>query len=154
MKDEKSIRRRVYDALNVLVAAGLIIKKGKKVFSRNGHAEFTKPIDGAEDDALKEKRMHLKRLAQKFSAMKNLYERNSMRSKVVEIIPYPLSVIVLPSQSSYEVKMKRSGSRANASINIVGEFDIVSNDGILKQMGMHLKSNNLPQELKYLCGTL
>jgi len=29
VKDEKNVRRRVYDALNVLIAAGIIQKNGK-----------------------------------------------------------------------------------------------------------------------------
>jgi hypothetical protein len=32
-RDEQNIKRRVYDALNVLIAANIITKKGKKVIS-------------------------------------------------------------------------------------------------------------------------
>lgn len=31
-KNEKNIRRRVYDALNVLISTGLVVKKNKYVF--------------------------------------------------------------------------------------------------------------------------
>lgn len=30
-KEEQNVKRRVYDALNVLIAAGVLIKEGKKV---------------------------------------------------------------------------------------------------------------------------
>ena len=49
LKDEKNIRRRVYDVLNVLVAAKVISKSGRKVMP----AEL-QPPDG--EDLLKEKR--------------------------------------------------------------------------------------------------
>ena len=32
-KDEQNVKRRVYDALNVLIAADVLKKEGKKVFS-------------------------------------------------------------------------------------------------------------------------
>ena len=31
-KDEQNIKRRVYDSLNVLISAGMIVKKDKKVY--------------------------------------------------------------------------------------------------------------------------
>lgn len=38
MRDEQNIKRRVYDALNVLIAADVISKRGKIVqISRNSH---------------------------------------------------------------------------------------------------------------------
>jgi len=30
-KDEKNIKRRVYDALNIMVSAGILLREGKKV---------------------------------------------------------------------------------------------------------------------------
>jgi len=43
--DEKNIKRRVYDALNVLVAAGLLRKDGKKVFcNKNLKFSYKKSI--------------------------------------------------------------------------------------------------------------
>ena len=35
MKEEQNIKRRVYDALNVLIASGLLNKKGKKVLTND-----------------------------------------------------------------------------------------------------------------------
>ena len=32
LKDQKNVKRRVYDALNVLVAAGVLKKRHKKVY--------------------------------------------------------------------------------------------------------------------------
>jgi hypothetical protein len=42
-KWEKNVRRRVYDALNVLYAAGVLEKQGKEVFC-NVDSIFTKML--------------------------------------------------------------------------------------------------------------
>lgn len=43
-KWEKNVRRRVYDALNVLYAAGVLKKEGKHVFCDNKAIQLTKKI--------------------------------------------------------------------------------------------------------------
>ncbi len=39
-KEEQNVKRRVYDALNVLIAAGVLIKEGKKVRRNNSKSQL------------------------------------------------------------------------------------------------------------------
>lgn len=39
-KEEQNVKRRVYDALNVLIAAGVLIKEGKKVRKNNSKSQL------------------------------------------------------------------------------------------------------------------
>lgn len=53
-KDEKNIRRRVYDALNIMIAAKLIAKEGKKVLPIGIVIED--PVEPLTEDSLYQKR--------------------------------------------------------------------------------------------------
>jgi len=44
VKDEKNIKRRVYDALNILVSAGILLREGKKVRCSENFLQG-KPLD-------------------------------------------------------------------------------------------------------------
>ena len=80
--DEKNVRRRVYDALNVLTAMGIIVKEKKKItwIGLPGGVSQTvgKLADEkkARDQRLKEKRNHLQELLVYVVALKNLKQRN------------------------------------------------------------------------------
>jgi hypothetical protein len=62
-KDEKNIRRRVYDALNVLIAVGVLIKNGKKVET------MKKEVNPAIEKIKK-----LKELSEKYLVVRGLIE--------------------------------------------------------------------------------
>ena len=80
--DEKNVRRRVYDALNVLTAMGIIVKEKKKITwigLPGGVSQTVGKLAGekkAREQRLREKRNHLQELLVYVVALKNLKQRN------------------------------------------------------------------------------
>ena len=102
-KDEKNVRRRVYDALNVLIASGIIIRSGKVTLfhllqsvkydpgvkfqieetGRNKEELSDEIIKRKEDIArlreeINKKRAIIKELKTKKRSVKNLIQRNKL----------------------------------------------------------------------------
>ena len=80
--DEKNVRRRVYDALNVLTAMGIIVKEKKRITWIGLPSGVTQTVGKLADEKrarearLKEKRNHLQELLVYVVALKNLKQRN------------------------------------------------------------------------------
>ena len=91
-KDERNIRRRVYDALNVLIAASVITKIGRKVTWRGIPHPFSKS-----SSILNCKREILRELAFKKLAMDGLLKRNKQRMRS-GCISFPLLVVGIPNK--------------------------------------------------------
>ena len=100
LKDEKNIRRRVYDALNVLVAAGVFLKQGKYVTAPKSEDLYQL----RESENILRKRKKLKQLVDTCAATKNLYERNRMHNKNCQSVFYPLSVVTAQKKTKYNVR--------------------------------------------------
>jgi len=81
-KGEKNIRRRVYDALNVLIAAGVMGKRGKLVMWRGAELCYQPPTESQEryQNSVCEKRKLLQDLVEQYSSLKALIERNKRKA--------------------------------------------------------------------------
>lgn len=80
-KEAKNIHRRVYDALNVLVAAGVMGKRGKYVVWRGAELCYQPPTESQEQYQLsvQEKRRQLRELVEQYSSLKALVFRNEQK---------------------------------------------------------------------------
>lgn len=148
-RDEKNVRRRVYDALNVLIAASILRKTGKEVAASAPLPPLR--LDADEFDHLQLKRGRLRCLIEEYTALKNLYERNSMQTRVVQTVPYPLALIALCRGSKYEITLTKCPPHTRALVRITGNFELMHDMSILKRMGLHKRTIDLPTELKTLC---
>ncbi|KAL4511869.1 hypothetical protein ABPG72_012714 [Tetrahymena utriculariae] len=95
IKDEQNIKRRVYDALNVLIASEVIAKKGKKVLAipktnlagkclRHDNwkeAKEKQDVLDKQKQKVNQKKDQIKELARKYVALKNLINRNQSNEK-------------------------------------------------------------------------
>ena len=94
-KDVRNIRRKIYDAINVLTATNIIEKQGKQI--------VLKPKINAERSvSVTKKKEKLVRLMDSYIATKNLFEQNSLE-RVARKVPYPLTLISLGEGSDYIV---------------------------------------------------
>ena len=104
--DEKNVRRRVYDALNVLTAMGIIVKEKKKItwIGLPGGVSQTvgKLADEkrAREQRLKEKRNHLQELLVYVVALKNLKQRNIAALTTATPAPSSPTSTAAPSTTS------------------------------------------------------
>ena len=138
-KDEKNIRRRVYDALNVLIAVGVLQKNGKKVeaFKR-------------EENPIVEKMKKLKELSEKFLILKALVERNKNAKNCVQRLYLPFNVIVLGKRTEKTVKIVANFQKSNLDFKFEQDFAILHSDDLLKKVYVELDYSLLPNELNNL----
>jgi transcription factor Dp-1 len=142
--DQKNIRRRVYDALNVLMAMN-IIKKDKKEIRWIGLPATNAKEEVALLQAEKEKRLqrirkkkeYLQELEAQQTLYKNLLARNMMRHTTEpenERIFLPFIVIHTKKQTQIDCEM--SEDKTEYFFDFTLPFSIHDDNEILKRMGL------------------
>ena len=150
--DQKNIRRRVYDALNVLMAMDIISKQKKEITwkglptaAKQDMESMSKDIDYTESQ-IAQKKEALKDLLIQQVCFRNLVERNHQRKQqqqqqqqrpkqsIVEKIPLPF--IVVNTNKSAMIDCDMSPNRTNVMFNFSLPFEINDDNTILKKMGM------------------
>lgn len=159
--DEKNIRRRVYDSLNVLMAMG-IIQKEKKLISWQGLAVATCNRSSAEVDSLKaaiaerkrlvmEKTRALYAIQDQFVKTAALVERNKALVDVQDIlnagrptIPVHhhyrdrigLPFIVITAQRNTSIELEMNESREEVCFTLNDSFNIYDEREILRRLSL------------------
>ncbi|KAH9141131.1 hypothetical protein LEN26_005250 [Aphanomyces euteiches] len=142
--DEKNIRRRVYDALNVLMAMDIISKEKKEIRWRGlpSNAKQDLELLVAERNQrvknIEQKKQQLQELLLQQIALKNLHLRNKQEKEK----PAPLSRISLPfilvnTSKETVIQCEMSEDRQDIFFNFSGPFEINDDSEILKRMGLH-----------------
>lgn len=137
--DEKNIRRRVYDALNVLMAMD-IISKEKKDITWKGLPHERQDLDSlteevrAKQDQIQEKREALRELLVQQVCFRNLIAHNHQRGISEEKIPLPF--IVVNTHNSAVIQCDMSRDRTDVMLDFSMPFEINDDNTILKKMGM------------------
>jgi hypothetical protein len=124
--DEKNIRRRIYDALNVLMALGIISRENKQIAwngidGKNGTSKNTAILMSQEHALLsriKKKRAILEDMTLQFVAMKGLIDRNNhggMQAREATSAPMPVCVEASSTSSFSSSSSSSSSSTSSAS---------------------------------------
>ncbi|KAF4086165.1 hypothetical protein AMELA_G00103090 [Ameiurus melas] len=151
--DQKNIRRRVYDALNVLMAMNIISKEKKEIRwiglptnsaqeCRNLELEKQKRLE-----RIQQKRSQLEELILQQIAFKNLVKRNQANEAASKSRPPPGSVIQLPfiilnTDVRTVIDCSISSDKCEYLFNFDNMFEIHDDIEILKRMGMSLGLEN------------
>uniref|UniRef100_A0A8C1Q4G7 Transcription factor n=1 Tax=Cyprinus carpio TaxID=7962 RepID=A0A8C1Q4G7_CYPCA len=151
--DQKNIRRRVYDALNVLMAMNIISKEKKEIRwiglptnsaqeCRNLELEKQKRLE-----RIRQKRAQLEELILQQIAFKNLVQRNQASEASSQSAPPPGSVIQLPfiilnTDVRTVIDCSISSDKCEYLFNFDNTFEIHDDVEILKRMGMSLGLEN------------
>lgn len=140
--DEKNIRRRVYDALNVLMAMD-IIQKDKKAISWRGlptsaHADLEMLARERDHRAaqIKQKREQLRELLIQQVCFRNLMAHNQQRPPAPTERTIPLPFIVVNTHSSAVIQCNMSRELTDVSFEFTQPFEINDDNTILKRLGM------------------
>lgn len=156
--DQKNIRRRVYDALNVLMAMNIISKEKKEI------KWIGLPTNAAQEcielEAEKEKRLEriqmkkqqLRDLLLQQIAFKNLVERNKrLESKEAHTLPGSTATINLPffvvnTDKKTVIDCSISNDKTEYLFNFDATFEINDDMEVLKRMGfaLGLEKNSEP----------
>ena len=84
--NEKNIKRRVYDAINVLTAANVFEKKGKQVCIVEEKCNMTKIVDKKVEE--------LKKLARKYECLAGVIYRNKASPNYRQAVQLPFLVVL------------------------------------------------------------
>lgn len=163
--DQKNIRRRVYDALNVLMAMNIISKEKKEIRWIGLPTNTAQECQGLEV----ERRKRLERIQQKTQqlqelilqqiAFKNLVERNR-RVERDNGVPDPGSVIRLPfivvnTSKSTVIDCSISDDKSEYLFSFDRTFEIHDDIEVLKRMGLsfglekgHCTTGDMAQAVK------
>lgn len=148
--DQKNIRRRVYDALNVLMAINVISKEKKEIkwigLPTNAAQEC---LDLEEEkrkliDMIDEKRKQVRGLLLQQIAYKKLVERNKATQQTLSpnaIIKLPFIIITTDKKTVIDCSI--SNDRSEYLFNLDNAFGLHDDVEVLKRMGL---VSDQPQE--------
>jgi hypothetical protein len=143
--DEKNIRRRVYDALNVLMAMDIISKEKKAITWKGLPTSAHQDIEMLEREKeyrlseVQRKREALKELLVQQVSFRNLVEHNQCReSEPVDKSDnrIPLPFIVVNTHSSAVIQCNMSRDLTDVMFDFSMPFEINDDNTILKRLGM------------------
>ena len=141
-KEEQNIKRRVYDALNVLVSSGYLIKEGKivrknevskriKTFSKQSQIESLRTSLAQQKDSIKSKKIQLEKNKYEVECLHRLIERNKTRSDN-NLISLPFFIVKASNSDSSNMHIKKQidcqkyGLFSNRPFEFFGDLEIVS----------------------------
>ncbi|KFW74866.1 Transcription factor Dp-2, partial [Manacus vitellinus] len=147
--DQKNIRRRVYDALNVLMAMNIISKEKKEIrwigLPTNSAQECQNlEVRGEKQkriERIKQKRAQLQELLLQQIAFKNLVQRNQQNEQQNQGPPSLNSTIQLPflivnTSKRTIIDCSISSDKFEYLFNFDNTFEIHDDSEVLKRMGM------------------
>lgn len=139
--DEKNIRRRVYDALNVLMAMDIIAKEKKDITWKGLPTAAKQDMDVLQQEIdyrryqLEHKKEALKELLTQQVCFRNLVLRNH-QGGAPDDDKIPLPFIVVNTHSSAVIQCDMSRDRTDVMFDFSMPFEINDDNTILKKMGM------------------
>ena len=135
-KDEKNIRRRVYDALNVLIAVGVLQKNNKKV----------EPLARSESPAV-EKLKKLKEIAERYLMIKALVERNREAKESVQAVYLPFTLVVVGRKTEKPARVQANFQSTGVSIRVDQEFLVHCSEDFITKINIEINYSELPVQL-------
>lgn len=175
--DEKNIRRRVYDALNVLMAMGIILKDRKDITwqglpdVKHNAAHELETLQRNRDileQKIQDKREYLRELIEQHVCYRNLALSNKYAEQrgragamggmgsinAEECIPLPF--IVVSSDQNAKIGVKGSSDWNDVMLDFSHPFEVNDDSEVLKRIGYGKTnwsqlSSMLPAELLFYC---
>ncbi|KAK1945801.1 Transcription factor Dp-1 [Phytophthora citrophthora] len=152
--DEKNIRRRVYDALNVLMAMDIISKERKEIRWKGLPSNLqhdTEMLLAERNERMKsveQKKQHLQDLLVQQVAMKNLLRRNAERKRKESENPAFVNIvrdegrvflpfIAVNTSKDTVIQCEMSEDRQDIFFNFSAPFEIHDDADILQKLNLH-----------------
>eukprot|EP00941_MAST-03F_sp_MAST-3F-sp1_P004712 g4712.t1 len=160
--DEKNIRRRVYDALNVLMAMDIISKVKKDITWKGLPSNAKHELEALREETdrvkyrVRQKCAHIAEMLQQQVAFKNLVDRNMNAASDgkphdrEECIPLPF--IVVAADEKTVIRCEMADDRKDIFFNFDNPFEIHDDNEILQNLGLNTMSESklrklIPEEL-------
>lgn len=153
--EEKNIRRRVYDALNVLMALKIISKDRKQIHWRgypiNYQREYERLMNIKREKmaAIDLKARHLQELGRQQNASRHLFLRNSTHPEYTNLddsckVMLPFIIVHTGTETVIECEMDEDGT--DVFFNFSLPFEIHDDNEILYRLKLDEGVNDLPQQ--------
>ena len=151
--DEKNIRRRVYDALNVLMAMDIIYKDKKEISWKGLPTTASQDLEmlhrelSFRQSEVNRKRDALQELLMQQVCFRNLVEHNAKRQgtamDVTKDNKIPLPFIVVNTSSSAVIQCNMSRDLTDVMFDFSMPFEINDDNTILKRLGLYVHEATL-----------
>lgn len=152
--NEKNIRRRVYDALNVLMAMGMIEKQKKDILWRGvsfDSSDFLKELEEKvrnKNEELRQKRQRLEELEAQKRAVEAMLARNASSSaselQPESCIHLPFIIVSTSADTSIDVEMEENAEEVLFTFN--RPFEIYDDQVILQGIFRNTNVSNRRDE--------
>ena len=137
-KEEKNILRRVYDALNVLIASGVVVKQGKKyvwVQSGNDQVEVVRSQVQKVRERIDRKKIELKEVGVKFGNLKELIGRN-MKDKKNDVIRFPFICVATDEHPDNMVRIECNMEHTEICIKFKKEIKVCKDIDMISKLNL------------------
>ena len=151
-KEEKNVLRRVYDALNVLIASGVVVKQNKRYYWKGTSYSDKKQVKETIQEkkkTLNDKREQLKLLADQYFSVREMFKRNK-RHPTDEVIGMPFIVVATEENSENKVNIEFNKAHTDVVLKFSKEIKLFGDMDVLVKMGLArsaLKGTEVPLEL-------
>ena len=143
--DEKNIRRRVYDALNVLMAMDIISKEKKEITwkglpatAKEGDLESLRAEKARAQASIEKKNAYLLELVEQYKSYQALLQRNAARAAVGVVpsgIQLPFILVQTKPNATVEVEISEDQQVVHFDFNST-PFQIHDGNFVLAQMNL------------------
>ena len=158
-KETKNILRRVYDALNVLISVGVIVKLNKRYLWQGIPTLQDQNSLTDRNDMLMNKRYDNQRkkeallnLTTKFYALRELMRRNQTVPKTQKVIRFPFVVVGTEEHPSNRVRVEFNRTKTYVSVKVSKDISLFDDEEILGHLRLTEKTQDIPPELTHLLG--
>jgi hypothetical protein len=140
--DQKNIRRRVYDALNVLMAMNIITKEKKEIRWIGLPTNAKQELEQLENErslraeSVKKKRATLADVSTQFGGYQTLIDRNSKLELSSMESRIELPFIIVNTKNTTVIECEVADDRSAYFFNFSLPFEIHDDSEILKRMGL------------------
>lgn len=140
--DEKNIRRRVYDALNVLMAVGIITKDKKDIKWQGLPIDYQQEVTNLMDikkqrlENLQMKGRQLTELIKQQRSLAHLYSRNTSTQFLSDTSPrVSLPFIIVHTDNETNIECEMDTPMTEVFFNFSAPFEIHDDNEILSRLG-------------------
>ena len=148
VKEEKNVRRRVYDAINVLIAAGVLERNGKNVSWKENWENVENDSRKSELEKrrrrIEEKKIGLQNFINKLLAIKFLIHRNKKNITLKPAVRFPFIILSTLDAPKNTMSIKVNPNATFLQIKLGKPIHLFGDMDVLLSLKMHkMKMANL-----------
>lgn len=152
VKEEKNVRRRVYDAINVLIASDVLERNGRNVSWKekwdNSEVDFKKNDLEKKRSLIEDKKKGMKIVLNKFLAIRALISRNKRGLSGKPAINFPFIIVSTLDAPKNTMSIKVNADSTFLQLKLAKPINLFGDMDVLLSLGMHkMKMVNLLQYL-------